>query len=135
MTLKESIFEVMGGQHVAALATVQGDQPAVRFMALVGMDDLTLVGATMKGSRKVEQIMKNPAAALTIWPGKNFGDPYVMIWARGKVHEDLDTKKKFWDPMLEPYFQTPENPNYVVLMFTPQKIEYYHEMTVEVWEG
>ena len=45
---------------MAAVATVQEGKPAVRFMALVGLDDLTLIGATMKSSRKVEQIKKNP---------------------------------------------------------------------------
>ena len=62
---------------MAAVATVQEGKPAVRFMALVGLDDLTLIGATMKSSRKVEQIKKNPEVALTIWSGKNFSDPYV----------------------------------------------------------
>ena len=120
---------------MAAVATVQDGKPAVRFMALVGLDDLTLIGATMKSSRKVEQIKKNPEVALTIWSGKNFSDPYVLIKGKGNVHEDLETKKKFWNPKMEVYFQKPENPEYVVLKFVPQRIEYYHDMTMEVWES
>jgi general stress protein 26 len=135
MSIKDGILKVMGGEHVAALATVQEGKPAVRFLALVGLDDLTLIGATMKSSRKVTQIKMNPDIALTIWSGKNFSDPYVMIQGKGSVHEDLDTKKKFWDKKLEPYFQKPENPDYVVLRFVPQRIEYYHDMNMEVWEN
>lgn len=135
MSLKENILKVTGGERVAAVATVKEGKPAVRFMALVGLDDLTLIGATMKSSRKVEQIKKNPEVALTIWSGKNFNDPYVMIQGKGIVHEDLETKKKFWNPKMEVYFQKPENPEYVVLKFVPQRIEYYHDMTMEVWEG
>jgi len=135
MSLKEGILKVMGGERVAAVATVLEHRPAVRFMALFGLDDLTLIGATMKSSRKVEQIKKNPAVALSIWSGKNFGDPYVMIQGKGLVHEDLETKKKFWNPKMEVYFQKPENPKYVVLKFVSQRIEYYHDMTMEVWEG
>jgi len=134
MALKDSILEVMGGKHVAAVATVSAGKPAVRYMALVGQEDLSLIGATMKSSRKVEQIRKNPVVALSIWSGKDFSDPYVMIQGKAEVHEDLETKKKFWDPMLEQYFQSPENPNYVVLKFMPQRVEYYHGMTMDVWE-
>jgi general stress protein 26 len=135
MSLKESILKVMGGQVVAAIATIQEGKPAVRYMAVMGQEDLTLIGASNKGSRKVEQIKKNPDVALTIWSGKNFSDPYVMIQGRAEVHDDLETKKKFWNPIMEPYFQKPENPNYVVIKFTSKRIEYYHDMTMDVWNG
>jgi general stress protein 26 len=135
MSLKESILKVMGGQVVAAIATIHEGKPAVRYMALMGQENLTLIGATNKSSRKVEQIKKNPNVALTIWSGKNFSDPYVIIGGKAEVHEDLETKKKFWNPMMEPYFQKPENPEYVVLKFTPKRIEYYHDMTMDLWES
>lgn len=119
---------------MAAVATVTDGRPAVRFMALEGLDDLSLIGGTMKSSRKIEQIRKNPDVALSIWSGKNYADPYLIIQSKAEIHEDLETKKKFWDPKLEPYFQNPENPSYVVLKFVPQRIEYYHEMTMDLWE-
>jgi general stress protein 26 len=96
-------------------------KPAVRHMAVNGLKDLTLIGSTQKGSCKAEQIKKNPDVALAIWFGKNLGDPYVMIQGQARVHDDLATKKKFWNPMLEPYFQKPENPNYVIIKFTPRE--------------
>jgi general stress protein 26 len=133
MALKDEIFKVMGGEHVAAVATVGDGRPAVRFMLLSGMDDLTLIGATMKSFRKVTQLKKNPAAAISIWSGREFTDPYVVIESQAEVHEDPETKKKYWRPELEQYFQKPENPDYVVLKFLPQKIELYHDMTMDVW--
>ena len=48
MALKDNILEVLRGEHVAAVATVTDGRPAVRFMALVGLDDLSLIGGTMK---------------------------------------------------------------------------------------
>jgi general stress protein 26 len=134
MALKDNILEVLRGEHVAAVATVADGRPAVRFMALVGLDDLSLIGGTMKSSRKVEQIRKNPEVALSIWSGKSYNDPYVLIESKAEIHEDLETKKKFWDPKMEPYFQNQENPSYVVLKFVPQRIEYYHEMSMDLWE-
>ncbi len=98
MPLKAQIMEVINGPHVAAVATLDGKLPAVRFMVLAGLPDMTLVGATMKSSKKVEQLKKNPDTALAIWSGKEYSDPYVEIKAKGKVHEDIATKKKYLEP-------------------------------------
>jgi len=134
MALKDDILKVMGGMHVAAVATVADGKPAVRFMALNGFDDLTLVGGTMKTTRKVGEIRKNQDVALSIWSCRDFSDPYVMIQAKGTVHDDLATKKKYWAPMMAGYFKTPENPEWVILKFAPRRIEYYANMAMQVWE-
>jgi len=136
MALKEKILEVVGGPHVAAVATVAMGMPAVRFMVLNGFEDMTFVGATMKNTRKVAQLKKNPAAAISIWSGKEFSDPYVVIEARGEVHEDVKTKKKYWNPMFEQYFKSVDNPDFVVLIFTAKEIEYHgpNMMEPETWE-
>ena len=125
MALSEQIMEVIGGPHPAAVATLNGKQPAVRFMVLAGFPDMTLVGATMKSSNKVGQLLKNPDTAISIWSGKEFSDPYVEIQAKGRVHEDVATKKKYWNPMFEQYFKTPENPDFVVLVFSAGEITYH----------
>jgi general stress protein 26 len=136
MALKEKILEVAGGPHVAAVATITMGMPAVRFMVLNGFEDMTFVGGTMKVTRKVKQLRKNPAAAISIWSGKEFTDPYVVIQARGEVHEDLKTKKKYWNPMFEQYFKSVDNPDFVVLVFTAKEIEYHgpNMMEPETWE-
>jgi len=135
LELKDEILEVIRGEHVAAVATLSEGEPAVRFMAIAGLDDLSLVGATMKSSRKVQQIKNKPEVALSIWSGESYSDPYVVIQSKAEVYDDLKTKKMFWDPKLEPYFQSPENPDYVVIKFVPQRIEYYAGgMSMEVWE-
>jgi general stress protein 26 len=103
-------------------------------MALMGFNDLSLIGATMKNSRKVLQIIKNPNVALSIWSGKSFSDPYMVIQGKAEVYEDLETKKKYCNPKLEAYFQNPENAKYAVLKFVPQKIEYHDQMSKEIWE-
>jgi len=136
MSLKEQIVKVIGGPHVAAVATLDGKVPAVRFMVLAGFPDMTLVGATMKSSKKVEELKKNPDTALAIWSGKEFSDPYVEIRAKGKIYEDIATKKKYWNPMLEQHFKTPENPEFVVLVFTADEITYHGKnmSSLEVWK-
>ena len=136
MVLKEQIMDVIGGPHPTAVATLDGKLPAVRFMVLAGFPDMTLVGATMKSSKKVGQLKKNPDAALSTWSGKEFSDPYVEIQAKGKIHEDVATKKKYWNPMFEQFFKTPENPDFVVLVFTANEITYHGKnmSSLEVWK-
>lgn len=136
MALKEKILGVMEGPHVAAVATIDAGNPAVRFMVLSGQDDLTLICGTGKASRKVGQLQKDQNTAISIWSGKEFTDPYVVIQAKGEVHEDLETKRKFWNPMFENYFKSVENPDWVVIIFRPSQIEWYGEgnMFPEVWK-
>ncbi|HMK16502.1 MAG TPA: pyridoxamine 5'-phosphate oxidase family protein [Methanomicrobiales archaeon] len=136
MALKENILKVIGGMHPAAIATIDQGKPAVRFMVLWGLDDMTLFGATMKTSRKVAQLRKNPVVSIAIWSGKEYTDPYVTIQAKGEVREDLPTKKQYWTPMMEQYFQKVDNPDFVVLVFTASEIEYIQPgMTgMETWK-
>ena len=136
MALKEKILEVVGGPHPAAVATLAGRLPAVRFMVLNGFPDMTFVGGTMKSSKKVEQLSKNPNTAIAIWSGKELSDPYVEIQAKAEIHEDLATKKKYWNPMFEQYFKSVDNPDFVVLKFTAGEIVYHGQnmMSMDVWK-
>ena len=136
MELRDNILEVIGGTHAAAVATLDGDQPAVRFMLLIGFPDMTLVGGTMKSSRKVVQLKKNPDVAIAVWSGKEITDPYVEIRAQVEIHEDIATRKKYWNPMFVPYFRSVDNPDFVVLRFTASTITYYipSMRSREVWK-
>ena len=136
MVLKDKIMEVIGGPHPAAIATIADGKPAVRFMVLAGLPDMTLVGATGKQTNKVAQLKKDPNTAISIWSGKEFSDPYVEIVAKGEVHEDLATKKKYWNPMYEKFFKSVDNPDYVVLVFSAKEIKYISMGTMEseIWK-
>jgi general stress protein 26 len=125
MELREKILEVIGGPNTAAVATLDGKQPVVRFMLLMGFPDMTLVGMTKKSSRKAAQLKKNADVAIAMWSGKQFTDPYVEILAKAKIHEDSATKKKYWNPVFIPYFKSLDNPDFIVLEFTAGEITYY----------
>ncbi len=124
MALEEKILAVAGGPHPAAVATIDNGLPVVRFMVLFGFEDMTFVGGTPVTTQKVTQLRKNPAASLAIWSGRQYSDPYVRIRATGAVHEDIATKRKYWNPMFEEYFKSVDNPGFVVLKFTAEEIEY-----------
>lgn len=125
MELRQKILEVIGGPRTAAVATLDNGLPAVRFMLLVGLPDMTLVGATKKSSRKIQQLKKNPDVSIAMWSGKEFTDPYVEIRARASIHEDPGTKKRYWHPAFLPYFTSVDSPESVILKFVPSEISYY----------
>ncbi|MFW6128098.1 MAG: pyridoxamine 5'-phosphate oxidase family protein [Halobacteriota archaeon] len=140
MELKDKIAGVIGGVNVAAVATVKTSSevaPRVRYMGTVGFPDLTLQSATAKSSPKVQQIRENPKACLTIWKGTKleeaFTQPYVIMDADVEVLDDEKTKNDFWNPMLENSFSGPDDPEYVVLKFTPTYAEYWLGGQVEQW--
>jgi general stress protein 26 len=136
MELREKILEVISGPHTAAVATLDGKLPAVRFMLLIGFPDMTLVGGTMKSSRKVVQLEKSADVDIAVWSGKEITDPYVEIRAQARIHDDIATKKKYWNPMFIPYFRSVDNPDFVVLRFTASEITYYipSMRSREVWK-
>ncbi len=139
MTLTDRILELIEGPKIAAVATVNEESgqilPAVRYMVTTGLGDLTLMAATNKSTRKIKQIKKNQNVALTIRKEGDFSNPYVIIRAQAEIHDDLVSKRSFWNPSLEKRFDGPEDPNYVVLKYTPSIIEYYHEGKVDVWRS
>ena len=51
-------------------------------------------------------------------------------------NEDLQTKKKYWNPMWAEYFKTVDNPDFAVLTFKAEEIVYSApKMTgQEVWK-
>jgi general stress protein 26 len=138
VALKDQIMEVIKGQNVAAVATIKEENsqflPAVRYMLISGMDDLTLMAATTSSSRKVNQISKNENVSLTVWGGRDLGDPYVVISAKAEIHEDIVTKRGFWLPGFDTIWKGPEDPEFTVIRFIPYLIEYCHGWKVDVWK-
>jgi len=136
MALKDKNMEVIGGRHKDAVEKRNGKMPDVRFMVLTGFPDMTLVGASLKASNKVDQLKKNADAAISIWSGKELSEPYVELTAKGTIHEDVATKKNYWIPMYEQFFKTPENPDFVVLIFKASEITYHGKnmSSMEIWK-
>ncbi|MCD4782260.1 MAG: pyridoxamine 5'-phosphate oxidase family protein [Candidatus Eremiobacteraeota bacterium] len=123
--IRTIIKDIIHGSNTACLATVDGDKPWVRYiMAYNSGDNLQLFCSTSLKSRKVKQIKENPNIHLTTgWDHANNQGPYIQFSGKAEIHSDAETKKKHWHPMLEQFFQTPDNPNYCIIEFSPDNIE------------
>lgn len=123
--LKQQILDIVHKPQLAALATVtEKNNPWVRYVVTVGDGELILRCATFKDSRKVEQITGNPNVHLTC--GVNSlqeMQPYLQIQGQAVVSDDKEERHSFWNDLLAPIFDGPDDPRYQIIVVTPYRIE------------
>jgi general stress protein 26 len=124
--LQQRILDIVHRPQLAALATVtELNNPWVRYVVTVGDGNLILRCATFAESRKVEQIDHNPNVHLTCGV-TSFQEmqPYLQIQGRARVTDDKEERHAFWNDMLTPVFDGPDDPKYCVIIVEPYRIEY-----------
>ncbi|MBN1684234.1 MAG: pyridoxamine 5'-phosphate oxidase family protein [Gammaproteobacteria bacterium] len=139
MMLKDKIIQLIKQSEVVSFATVTEDnKPWVRYVSGAVSDDMTIRFSTFISSRKVKQIQKNPEVHLTcgVTDPKNWKD-YIQIQGRATVTQDKAEREAFWNPEIAQFFQTPDNPNYAVVIVKPYRVEYWSmgDMEPEIWEA
>ena len=137
--LKAKILDIIGKPVLGALATITEDgKPWTRYVVPVATQDLTICFATFLHSRKVDHLRKNPNVHLTAGNNTldNMGLPYLQVAGQAEISTDSVIKHQFWSPELETFFSGPDDPNYCVVVITPERIEYqtFESMKPEVWE-
>jgi len=124
--LQQRILDIVHKPQLAALATVtEKNNPWVRYVVTVGDGDLVIRCATFVKSRKIEQIKNNSNVHLTC--GVNsFQEmqPYLQIQGQARVSTDKNERHGFWNDMLDPIFDGPDDPQYCVIVIEPYRIEY-----------
>ncbi len=124
--LKQRILNIIHKPQLSALATVTDkNNPWVRYVVTVGDGDLVIRCATFVDSRKVKQIENDPNVHLTCGAG-SLGEmqPYLQIQGQARVTTDKDERHNFWNDLLEPIFDGPDDPKYAVIVIHPYRIEY-----------
>ena len=103
------------------LATCDGDQPRVRAMMPVLMDDGRLLMATFPNFKKVGQIAKNPKIEICFVDRKL---SHCRIEGKAVVSQDKALKEELWNKqmMLRQFFQGIDDPNFVLIVVAPVKI-------------
>jgi len=137
--LKSRILDKLAGPTLVGLATLTTDgRPWVRYVVAAADKNLNVWFSTHIGSRKVEQIRKNPAVHLNGGVSTmETAESYVQVEGKAEVLTDAATKQSAWNDMLKPYFTGPDDPNFCVVKVTPSRIEFWGMTpgrTPEVWE-
>jgi len=124
--LQQRILDIIHKPQLAALATVtEKNNPWVRYVVTVGGGDFTIRCATFVESRKVEHIKNNPNVHITC--GVNSltkMQPYLQIQGQARVTTDKDERHSFFNEMLEPIFDGPDDPKYCIIVVEAYRIEY-----------
>lgn len=121
-TLKRAKFPV--------LATVEGDQPRVRPVSPVKTDGFTIYVANLRRYGKTAQLATNPKAELCYTDDDHH---QVRITATASVLTDPMMLKEIWDgnPLLRAYLRTPDNPELIIYVFTPNEVRYMREWALQ----
>jgi len=137
--LEEAISRMLKPFQLMSLATITEDgEPWVRYVMGSATDTWEIRIATFADSRKVAQIRKHPKVHLCCGvtePAEE--NAYLQISGTAAVRDDADLKQAVWHEGLSQYFNGPDDPNYVVIAITPERIEYMAEgaMSPQTWEN
>lgn len=124
--LKQRILDIVHKPQLAALATVtEQNNPWVRYVVTVGAGDLTMRCATFVDSRKIKQIENDPNVHITCGvTSLQEMQPYLQIQGKARVSTDEEERHAFWNDLLEPIFDGPDDPRYSIVVVEPYRIEY-----------
>lgn len=131
----EAARALMKSVEFCFLITVDtATEPHARLMQPFPPDEQLRVWlGTNPASRKVAQIRKNPRTTLAYYD--KAGPGYVTLSGTSRVIDALAERRKYWRKEWQAFFPGgPEGSNYVVIEFTPQRIELIsakHKIAIE----
>ncbi|WP_110929203.1 pyridoxamine 5'-phosphate oxidase family protein [Bacillus massiliglaciei] len=122
--LKEKILGILNESRTGVLSTIENDKPHSRYMTFIHEDDgLTIYTPTSKKTEKVDEIEKNPHVHILLgYSGEGLKDSYVEIAGTSKINDSQDLKQKYWSDSFKPWFEGPEDPDYIFLQIKPESI-------------
>jgi len=133
--LKQKICEYLATHYYLNLATVSPEgRPMAHTMAYVS-EDVTVYVATNKSTRKVRNIMNNPAVAFTVdeddpdW----FDMQALQVEGFASVVEDEDEMRRIGEIMVGKFpviADMPPDPDTILIKIVPD-IAYYLDYSVE----
>lgn len=112
----EEMMKFLGGVHTpVAVATVDGNEPKVRFMSFKMVEDGELYLITSKKKSVYKELVGNPNIEICSMPSEE--REWVRLKAKVEFVEDvaLNTKAFALLPLLEKAYGTPENEDIVLL--------------------
>jgi general stress protein 26 len=120
--LKKQVLNVISNHRTGVLSSVENNRPHSRYMTFYN-EDLTLYTPTKMDTEKVEEIKKNPYVAVLLgYEKKGQNDSYIELAGTSSISDSQPLKSRFWDESFKQWFDSPEDPNYVLLQIQPETI-------------
>lgn len=125
--LKNKILEIFDSHHVGTLSTIKDEKPHSRFMTFFH-DELTLMTPTSRKTHKVEDVEQNHNVHVLLgYDGEGWHDRYVEVQGTVSIDDSKETKEKLYKGEIKNWFDSPDDPNYIVLRITPETIRLMNE--------
>lgn len=123
--LKQEVWQNLGEQQHIFLATTEGNQPRVRPVTLIHLQDKLFV-ATGSNDAKVKQIEQNPKIEFCLLLEKSEGKGTIRAQCVAHIVDDKDVKANVFNkiPFLREFWKTPDDPNYTLINLQPIEFEY-----------
>nr|WP_089738786.1 pyridoxamine 5'-phosphate oxidase family protein [Gracilibacillus ureilyticus] len=120
--IRKSIENILENCSLGTMATIQQDRPHSRYM-MYSNDGLTLYTATSSETHKVDEIQKNPYTHILLgYEGDGFGDEYVEYQGKVTINDSKDLKEELWNSYMKNWFDSPDDPDFIVLEIEPVEI-------------
>lgn len=122
--IKEVLNQFGDFQHVF-LATVGGDQPQVRPVTLISLDDKFWI-TTDTWSEKVKQIRKNPKVECSFVFKRGDTDCCIRVTGLARIIKDKKTKTRLAThcDFFSKHWKDVNDPNYTLLQISPSEAKY-----------
>jgi general stress protein 26 len=143
---REALQGVLGHfqkQQIIYMATAEGDQPRVRPVSLIRLDEEFYVITGARGgyeTGKVKQIEDNPKVEFYMAIQGEGGQGFVRGETVASVVDDPRLREKVYGEIdwASSYFDGPEDPSYVLLHMEPKTYQYrkpgeYDIVEIEVY--
>jgi general stress protein 26 len=116
------------------LATIDGDQPRLRPVSPVRVDDdFTIYVANLRSYGKTHEIAANPKVELCYLDENH---DQVRITGVAEILTDAALLREIWEsnPLLRRYLGTPDNPELIIYRIRPIRVRFMREWALEYHE-
>ena len=119
-SLRHEIISLIQGKIAVFLATVEGDQPRVRVVELVPLEDRFYL-ATGSDNAKVDQIISSPKAEFCLLIEKEGKSGSLRVECRAKIIEDFDLKNIMYNQVEEwwEFYDSSNDPRFTLIELKP----------------
>jgi len=117
------------------LATIEGDQPRVRPVTLVHLQNKLFV-TTGSNDAKVKQIKQYPKTEFCLLLEKDERKGTIRAECEAKIIEDKDVKADVYNNIsfAKEFWESPEDPNFTLIGLQPIAFEYMKPGSVQAVE-
>ena len=123
--LRREVWENFSGEPHIFLATTEGDQPRVRPVTLIHLQNKLFV-TTGSTDAKVKQTKQNPKTEFCLLVEKDERKGTIRVECVAKIVENKDVKTDVYNNIsfAKEFWRGPEDPNYTVIELKPISLEY-----------